>query len=151
MLDANATLDSDSKPFAQMLSECDLHDLHSSTPAPSTYMGAPNCRINFIFGCQHVVQCLTQQGTLSYYEGPAHADHQGLFIDLDINKLLNITLQPAQQPFSSRILKSGNPELVKMYIESVHWYYEEHKMIVRLESIRVNQAKYSRGTLRHLL
>jgi hypothetical protein len=44
----------------------------------------------------------------------------GLLIDLDINKLLNIALQPAQQPFSSRIHKSGNPELVKMYTESVH-------------------------------
>jgi hypothetical protein len=155
--DANATLDSDSKPFAQMLSEYDPHNLYSSTPpAPSTYMGAPNRRINFIFDCQHVVQCLTQQGTtLSYYEG-LQADHRGLLIDLDVNKLLNITLQPAQQPFSSRILKSGIPELVKMYTESVHLSPSvlrgTQDDYSRLESIQgVNQAKHSRGTLRHLL
>ena len=77
MLDANATLESD-VPFAQMLSECDLRDLHASQPAPSTYMGAANRRIDFIFGCTQVEQAVNRRGTLSYYEGP-QADHRGIF------------------------------------------------------------------------
>jgi hypothetical protein len=143
MLDANATLESD-KIFAQMLSECDLHDLHSGTPAPSTYMGARKQRIDFIFGCQQVVLSVIQQGTLSYYEGP-QADHRGLYIDLDVHKLLSITMHTGQQPLSSRLLKSGNPELV------LHKYYEEHRMLERLEHIRLLHQTYSRDKLRKLL
>ena len=145
----DATLESDKK-FAQMLSECDLHDLHSSTPAPSTYMDACKRRIDFIFGCQQVVQSVIQQGTLSYYEGP-QADHRGLYIDLDIHKLLSITMQTCQQPFSSRLLQSVNPELVQMYNTAVHKYYAEHRMLERLEHIRLLHQTYSRDKLRNLL
>ena len=135
MLDANSTLDGD-LPFAQMISECDLHDLQKRDPATSTFMGAQRSRIDFIFGCPHVVQVSERQGTLSY-EGP-HADHCSLFIDLDLHKLLAIQKQTLSASPASRLLKSGNPELVEMYNEAMRQYYEDHNMIERLATLKEN-------------
>ena len=63
MLDANSTIKGN-LPFASMLSACGLHDLHALNPAPSTYMGARERRIDFMFGCHHVVNVTQRQGTL---------------------------------------------------------------------------------------
>ena len=75
MLDANSAL-SDDTAFQEFVSEAQLFDLHSSTAAPSTYIGAPNRRIDYIFGCHRVLRALQRSGSLSYYDGP-HFDHRG--------------------------------------------------------------------------
>ena len=82
MLDANSTIESDTH-FQEFLSACDLHDLHSYDPAKSTFIGADDRRIDFIFGCRMVRQHLMRSGTLSYHEGP-QSDHRSLFVDLDL-------------------------------------------------------------------
>ncbi len=87
MLDANSTVKGD-LPFVSMLCACGLDDLHALNPAPSTYMGARERRIDFMFGCHHVVNATERQGTLSYYEGP-QADHRGLYIDVNLAQLLD--------------------------------------------------------------
>ena len=73
MLDANATLDTDNR-LASYLSECNLNDLHSAAPAPSTYIGAPARRIDFMFGCNMGKDYVVRSGTLAYSEGP-QSDH----------------------------------------------------------------------------
>ena len=150
MLDANATIESDI-PFSTMLSEYNLHDLHASSPAPSTYMDAANRKIDYMFGCHHVQQITRRQRMLSYYEDP-QADHRGLFIDVDLHHLLGIQSQPATNPSSQlRLLKSGNPEHVISYKEAIHQYYSEHWMMDCLKRIHKNHHKYSRSRLRRML
>ena len=87
MLDANSTLD-DSKNLSEMLHTCGLYDLHRSDPPQSTYIGAANCWIDFMFGCKNVLEATTRAGTLSYLEGP-QSDHRSLYIDLDTSLLLD--------------------------------------------------------------
>ena len=150
MLDANSTLAGD-LPFASMISECDLHDLHKRNPATSTFMGAKTSRIDFIFGCPHVEQATERHDTLSYYEGP-QADHRSLlFIDLDLHTLLSIKKQTTSASPTSRLLKSGNPELVLMYNEAMLQYYADHNMLERLANPQEHHLTYSRRKTRKLL
>ena len=67
MLDANSCLKSD-RHFAEFVQLCGLHDLHLSDPAPSTFIGAADRRIDFMFGCDTVLQHLARSGTLSYID-----------------------------------------------------------------------------------
>ena len=134
MLDANSNL-SDDKAFQEFVSEAQLFDLHSSTPAPSTYIGAPNRRIDYIFGCHRVLGALQRSGSLSYHDGP-HSDHRGLFIDVDFKILLGC--RPSPHPISAsaaRLLKAGNPELVHKYNESMRDYYAKHNMAARIDRL----------------
>jgi hypothetical protein len=80
MLDANATL-KDDVSFRTMTETCGLYDLHQFDPAPSTYIGSADRRIDYMFGCYKVKATLLRQGTLAYQEGP-QSDHRALYVDL---------------------------------------------------------------------
>ena len=95
--------------------------MHEGDPAPSTYIGSENRRIDFVFGCRTIADQTTRAGTLSYSEGP-QSDHRGLFVDISFNDLF----VKSQQPFidlSRRALHTGNPERVTKYHERMHKYY----------------------------
>ena len=111
MLDANSTIDSDTQ-FQEFLSACDLHDLHSNDPAKSSFIGADDGRIDFIFGCRMIRQHLMRSGTLSYRQGP-QSDHRSVFVDLDL-AILQVPEETTVSP-TSRALHTGNPELVATY------------------------------------
>jgi hypothetical protein len=118
MMDSNGSLHDD-QDLQRLLSECDLHDLHSKDPAPSTFIGSTNRRINHIFGCPQVLQAMQLAGSLSYLEGP-QSDHRGLFVDINIQTLLHRNIEPlAISPSHSRFLKTGNPEAVVTYHEAM--------------------------------
>jgi hypothetical protein len=53
-------------PFSDFIESCGLNDLHSEDPAPSTYIGSADRRIDFILGCDLVLEHLSRSGTLSY-------------------------------------------------------------------------------------
>ena len=79
MLDANSTMDD---PHLQdFIATCGLSDLHSLDPAPSTYIGSANRRIDFIFGCDEARRYVSRSGSLAYIEGP-QSDHRSLYVDL---------------------------------------------------------------------
>ena len=137
MLDSNAQLEED-RDLQEMTTACDLHDLHYSSPAPSTYLGSATRRIDHMFGCSIVVNSMSGSGSLSYLEGP-QSDHRGLFVDLNHISLLGVPkLSPAIQTASSRLLKSGNPETVALYHTAMHSYYHDHNMIERMEHLSRN-------------
>lgn len=130
MIDANATMDSDQK-FTSFLHSCDLDDLHSSNPAPSTYIGAMARRIDYIFGCHMTRDMLTRSGTPSHSEGP-QSDHRGLYyVDLELGPFLNSSTETHIPPQSQKILQTGNPELVGLYHSRMLRYYEQHNMARR--------------------
>ena len=134
MIDANSTLASDSV-FLEFCNTCTLNDLHANDPAPSTYLGAPGRRIDYMLGCPRVLDSVRRSGSLSYYQGP-QSDHRGLFVDLDLKSLLGYTTTPAQFPTPAlRLLKAGNPELVAKYVESVNSYYLSHNMRPRIDRL----------------
>ena len=108
MMDANATLSSDPH-LSEFMESCMLSDLHEWDPALSTFIGAPNQRIDFILGCDQIKSSLRHSGTLAYTEGP-QSDHRGLFVDLDINFLHGSAEKIAKS--ISQGLHTGNPELV---------------------------------------
>jgi hypothetical protein len=49
MLDSNGSLDDDTE-LQKLLTDCDLDDLHQKAPAPSTYIGKNDRRIDHILG-----------------------------------------------------------------------------------------------------
>ena len=76
MMDSNGQI-SDDDDLKMFMSECDLADLHSHAPSPSTYIGSDHRRIDHMLGCQHVVESMQGSGSLSYIEGPPQSDHRG--------------------------------------------------------------------------
>ena len=119
MLDANSTLSSDNH-FSDFIASCGLNDLHFDDPAPSTYIGSADRRIDFILGCDQVLQHLSRSGTLSYSEGP-QSDHRGLYVDLDLSFLQRPSWDTAT-PTKHRALHTGNPELVDKYHPLKIWH-----------------------------
>lgn len=57
MLDANSVLAEDWK-FQEFVSQQELFDLHGHDPAPSTFIGAKNRRIDYILGTERIVHGL---------------------------------------------------------------------------------------------
>ena len=150
MLDANGTIEDDSQ-LRNMIEISGLQDLHSHDPAPSTYIGAKNRRIDFMLGCPQVANAITHAGTLSYIEGP-QSDHRALYIDLDPGKILSYHPQDHTiQPHPGRALKTGNPELVAAYHSKMLDYYENHKMVGRIRKLFAHHGKLSDEQLRHRL
>jgi hypothetical protein len=128
---------SDDADLQHLLAQCDLHDLHATNAPPSTFVGAADRRVDHMLGCSTVLQCTSGSGSLSYLEGP-QSDHRRLFVDIDQLALL-VGHQPSTNLISSaqsQILKSGNPELVQLYQEVMHKYYNyNHKMVERIDHI----------------
>ena len=113
MLDANSVLSSENH-FRDTMDRLHLTDLHRDDPAPSTYIGAEDRRIDYIFGCTRVAETLIASGTLSYLEGP-QSDHRGLYVDINATTLLQHDANDNHiQPPQGRQLRSGNPEIVAM-------------------------------------
>jgi hypothetical protein len=88
MLDSNSQLEQD-RDLQEMIAVCDLHDLHQSSPAPSTFLGSTKRRIDHIFGCSNVVHSMSGSGSLSHLEGP-QSDHRGLFVDINHTSILGV-------------------------------------------------------------
>jgi hypothetical protein len=150
MLDANSTLDSDRR-FKEFISSLDLHDLHASHPAPSTYIGAPDRRIDYMFGCARTLDAMTRQGSLSYFEGP-QSDHRSLYVDINLDKLFgSATLAAPIGSSETRALRSGNPEHVIAYNAAMHRYYEQHNMQSRIDQLYANHHVMSRKEVRKVL
>ncbi len=85
--------------------------MHEGDPAPSTYIGSENRRLDFILGCRTIADHTTRAGMLSWSKGPQW-DHRGLFVDISFNDLVFVK---SRQPFldlSRRALHTGNSELV---------------------------------------
>jgi endonuclease/exonuclease/phosphatase family metal-dependent hydrolase len=146
-LDANTIVETDAY-FRQMIDFCDLNDIHKHTCAPSTYIGAENRRIDYIFGSPHVMDAVTRSGTLSYVEGP-QADHRPLYLDLDAFAILQYNPTDQEIPSSQqRNLKTGNPELVANYVASMQVYYINHSMEERINRLYDNKEQLSREMIR---
>ena len=142
MLDANSVLTQD-RHLRESMERLNLTDLHEKDPAPSTYIGASDRRIDYMFGSPCVENAKIAGGTLSYVDGP-QSDHRGLFVDICADSLLSYhaTDNSIQSP-QARILKSGNPELVAAYIENVKAYYEDHAMVTRITKLYNEHEKLS--------
>ena len=118
-MDSNGQL-SDNEDLKLFMSECDLADLHSHSPSPSTYAGSDHRQIDHMLRCQQVVDSLQGSGSLSYIEGP-QSDHRGIFVDLQPISLLGQSSDPiAIAQHKTRLLKPGNPEAVESYQKAMH-------------------------------
>ena len=148
MLDANSTLTSDTH-FSDFIALCGLNDLHSDDPAPSTYIGSADRRIDFILGCDRVLSSLSRSGTLSYTEGP-QSDHRGMYVDLDLSFLQRPSWDMIT-PTNARGLYTGNPELVEKYHSTMLAYYANHNMISRIDDLYKSHMTMSRDELRREL
>lgn len=149
MLGANSNLDD--KSLITLLNTCQLHDIHRNSPAPSTYIGAQSRRIDYMFGSLPVANASCQQGSLSYYEGPL-SDHRGLYVDLHIPSLLgSFDASQSIPPIATRLLKSGNPDLVERYVKSLHTYYTAHDMVARIDRLHDSHSTMVRSEIRKRL
>ena len=134
-----------------MVASLDLLDLQSADPAPSTFLGLPDQRIDYMFGCRRTHSSMTRQGSLSYFEGP-QSDHRGLYVDLDMKALFGSEIEdPRLAPAAHRPLRSGNPELVRSYIDNMRVYYERHRMKERIDSLYADHSSMSPSQARRLL
>ena len=150
MLDANAVITQD-RYFRESMERLQMIDLHDNDPAPSTYIGATNRRIGYMFGSLSVASAKLAGGTLSYVEGP-QSDHRGLYVDVCADSILHYhAMDNSIQSPQARILKSGNPELVANYIEHVRQYYDDHAMAHRINDLHARHQSMSDEELRHKL
>ena len=150
MMDANEVVTTTGE-LAGWMSRLDLFDLHKAQPAPSTYLGSNNRRIDFMFGCSRIREYVSSAGTLSYIEGP-QSDHRGLFIDIDLSRYLSY--DPNSNPHitpGARTLRTGNPELVSKYISEMLNYYECHSMATRIEELYNNFQTMTEDQIRSKL
>ena len=147
MLDANSTLEDPN--LQDFLALCGLHDLHSNDPAPSTFIGASNRRIDFIFGCDKASRYVTRSGSLAYVEGP-QSDHRSLYVDLSPDF---ITTPPWHSTLAanSRDLHTGNPDYVQKYHQTMLNYYSQHRMVERMQAIFDSKDTSDREELRTAL
>lgn len=148
MLDANSTLTGDPH-FANFAALCGLNDLHDQDPAPSTYIGSQDRRIDYILACDEAYTYVSRSGTLSYQEGP-QSDHRSLFVDINTEFFRRPPWQGIQSS-AARSLHTGNPELVSRYNISMMEYYEQHNMVARLEALYDKQTILPREEVRKLL
>jgi hypothetical protein len=151
MLDANSTLGKD-KRLREFVDKHELKDMQDRDPAPSTYIGASERRIDFMFGCHRTYSALSrQEGTLSYFEGP-QSDHRGLYVNLNLFQIfgISITDQTMVGP-TRRNLRVGNPELVENYLKSMHQYYASHQMQERIDHLHKTHHLLPRSHVRKLL
>jgi hypothetical protein len=150
MFDANEVLEK-SGAFAEWIGRLDLFDVHAKNPAPSTYIGSKNRRIDYIFGCSQIIGHIKSSGTLSYLEGP-QSDHRSLFADVDMAGFIsydaysNNLLTP-----QARSLRIGNPEIVGAYIKDMLRYYECHNMASRIDNLHQNFTKMDPQEIRNAL
>lgn len=144
MLDANATMSSDPH-FTDFMESCSLTDFHDSDPAPSTFIGAPDRRIDFILGCAQAKTMLRRSRTLAYSEGP-QSDHRALFVDLHLEYLSGKEENIAKN--ASRGLYTGNPELVSTSNSELLRYYQEHRMTERIDELYQNFREMTRDNIR---
>ena len=134
MFDANEVLEP-SGGFAEWVSRQDLYDIHKHHPAPSTYIGSMNRRIDYMLACQKINDYVKASGTLSYIEGP-QSDHRSLFIDIDLSGYLSYDPNSNNHITSNaRSLRTGNPELVEQYTKEMLHYYSCHNMVERVEHL----------------
>lgn len=150
MFDANSDLHHD-KHFLEFIHTQELLDLHSRDPAPSTYIGAKNRRIDYILGTERIASGSTRSGTLSYNEGP-QSDHRGLYVDLDLPSIFDPHYEPpAHQTMDKRSLVSGNPEHVDQYNLMMNQYYDQHRMFDRMKELYETHQVLSTAELRERL
>jgi hypothetical protein len=146
-LDSNAQIQDD-PDLPRLQSECDLHDLHQTNPAPSTYIGSESRRIDHMFGCSLLFQAVTRAASLSYLDGP-QSDHRGLYVDVDPTTLLGHSLTKQELgPPNSRSLKSENPVLVAEYHKAMHRYYADHNMVARIHKLAKIHKTLSRSNIK---
>ena len=148
MLDANATFSSDPH-FSDFIETCSFHDMHSTDPVSSTYIGAPQCRIDFFLGCPKSLQFLYRSGTLvAYNEGP-QSDHRGLYVDLRTNMFTRP--KASIEPTAARGVHTGNPELVTRFNEKMMTYYEQHRMVEWIDELFETYQGMSHSDIRAAL
>jgi hypothetical protein len=149
MMDANSDLTSDHH-FLEFTSRCNFHDLHSHDPSPSTYIGSPSRRIDYMLGCGKIKEYMHRAGTLSYVDGP-QSDHRGLFVDLQIPGFSRYLTPQLMSPAAHRSLHTGNPELVSAYLSFIKGYYEQHHMQHRIEDLYQRHQSMPRSEVETLL
>ena len=151
-MDANGTMAGD-RGLQDLRDYCGLEDLQQADPAPSTYIASASRRIDYmlgILGCHRVAAAVTRQGSLAYTEGPL-SDHRGLYVDLDIARILGPTPPNLMERSSTRLLNSGNPELVSTYLEGLRQYFKDHNMIHRINVVADEYSTMTRSQVRKRL
>ena len=150
MMDANSVLATDEK-FKEFLIQQELFDLHDRAPAPSTYIGAKDRRIEYIFGTERIGHGISRAGTLAYNEGP-QSDHRGLYVDVDLSVIFDPFCEPPTfQSLEKRSLHSGNPEHVEHYNSQMKAYCNHHRMYDCMKALSENFATMDREELRESL
>ena len=88
-----------------------------------------------MLGCPRVAESVSRQGSLAYKKEGPQSDHRGLYVDLNFELLLGINEPQSIERPSTRLLNSGNPELVSSYLEGMRRYYVDHRMSDRIDTL----------------
>ena len=150
MMDSIAQIHND--PDLQWLqTECNLHNIHQTKPAPSTCIGSEAWPIDHMFGCSQLIKSVTCSGSLSYLDGPK-SNHRGLFVDINPIPILGQPLidQDICLPHS-RSLKSGNLELVEDYHKTMHQYYTDQNTLEKIQKLFDTYTNISRSHIKKCL
>jgi hypothetical protein len=136
MLDANEHPEdrhSGIRRLARQLHLIDLHGFrHGFEDEPATFNRGSR-RIDFMYGTRAVATAMKAAG-IEPFHANGQSDHRGLFVDIDMDKLLgspSVELTPGRR----RSINSRDPLLVAKYKPALMEYLEEHKVERRLADL----------------
>jgi hypothetical protein len=88
-----------------------------------------------MFGCHRTAAAVSQQGTLSYFEGP-QSDHRALYIDLNLRQLIGAEFKDQSlAPVQQRGLRSWNPEATEIYLTEMREYHTANRIKERMDQL----------------
>jgi exonuclease III len=137
MMDANESTRAHNSQITKFLEECDMVDLHENQHRnlhgkPNTYIRGKEC-IDMIAGTVDVAEEVERAGIEAFYQ-TFYSDHRGLFIDMNMNKLLKGS--PAELGvLPKRGVNATDPSKIIPFQKAVAKYFAEHHMMTRRQTL----------------
>ena len=136
MGDCNEEIGIKAKEMATVLQSGDLTDLHCfmhgiQNEDPTYSRGSK--RIDYVFAYSRLLPFLLRHGS-EPFNSRIFSDHRGLFVDFSLpgffDRAPNVMARPHQ-----RNLIYESPRHVRLYLEKMHAYFEQHDIMYRLKRL----------------
>jgi hypothetical protein len=115
-IDANESVTEKNSQIYQLLQDTNLEQLVDTDPAPATFIRGTKT-IDFIIGTSAIKRVTVANGYLPFYSGAWDSDHRGLFIDVNVDTILENMTDVDTTP--KRILQSSNKLMACKFLNNL--------------------------------
>jgi hypothetical protein len=122
--------------MSQVIQQASLLDIialkHNVDNIPNTYARGTK-RINYMFGTKRVLKYCVTCGITPFGLG-YQSDHRAIFARLDISKILDSEMHPAESG-AQHLLISATPNERKLFLQELHSHYKAQTLYNRLNKL----------------